>query len=276
MTKEFLQKVKELIKSILAAKPDFYRKKLSSAGIDEAQLETLNESDWNLIPILTKQELANAPYASRCYGEKPGLNKLIFSEEADQYFLIHRTLEEIRQERLPYDGTRPMAIFSNVYEAIERCLYFYEQNVLPLIGEFHNPAVIYATARQYKVDTIFMDRAAIRAFREKLLEILPALKSVTVIDDTFSAEDFEWPADTKLSFVLSIPEIGGVAYACPESIAKKDLVFHPADNVYIEPSALSIITAPRLKACPMLRYRSHLYFEKTPPRCACQKISFKI
>lgn len=276
MDAEFLQKIKELIGLVLAAKPDFYRKKYASAGIDVTRLDTLNESNWNSFPILTKQELAYAPYDSRCYGEKPGLNKLIFSNEADQYFLIHRTLEEIRQEQLPYDGTRPMVIFENVYEAIERCLYFYEQNVLPLIGEFHNPAVIYATARQYEVDTIFMDRAAIRAFREKLLEILPALKSVTVIDDTFSQEDLEWPEKIKLNFTLSIPEIGSIAHACPESIVQKDLIFHPADDVYIEPSALSIITTTRLKACPMLRYRSHIYFEKISPRCLCPKASLKI
>lgn len=274
MTEEFLQKTKELLKSLLDAESDFYREKYISAGINNTQIETLNESNWNTFPVLTKKELALAPYKTRCYGEKSGLNKLIFSQESDSYFLIHRTLEEIREEQLPYEGTRPMAIFENVYEAIERCLYFYERSILPLIGEFHNSAVIYATARQYEVDTIFMDRAAIRAFREELVKILPNFKSVTVIDDAFSQEDFEWPDKIRLNFTLSIPEIGSIAHACFESIPTRKLIFHPASDVYIEPTALSIITTTRLKACPMIRYQSVLFFEEIPSRCHCGKKSF--
>lgn len=276
VTEEFRQKIKELLKTVLAAEPDFYRKKYLSAGLGEEKINTLDESSWNSVPILTKEEISRTPYKNRCYGEGSGLNKLIFCEATDEYILLHRTLEEIRQEKFTLMGERPMVIMADVYEAIERCLYFYENKLLPLIGEFHNSAVIYATARQYEVDALFIDHSGIAAFREKLLEILPGLKSVTVIDSAFAPEDLKWPEKIILNFSLSIPEIGSIAHACPESIKSGNLVFHPADDVYIEPSALSVVSTYRLKACPMIRYKSALFSEKISGNCRCGKMSFRM
>ncbi|MBI4119314.1 MAG: hypothetical protein HY456_00520 [Parcubacteria group bacterium] len=277
MDKKFSEDLKKILKTVIAADVDFYRKKYAQAGLDisESWIEELTEEKFKLLPITTKKEVALAPYRSRLYEEKSGLNKLINCEEAGRYFLIHRTLEEIRRDDLPFAGERPMVLLNDVYEAIERCLFFYEKNMLPLIGEVYNPAVVTATARQYNVDTMFIDHASIVSFRDALLKLNLPLKSVTVIDPAFEKNDFEWPENVKLNFVLSVPETGRIAYACPEATAEKKFIFHPYDDVHIEPG-LAVVTSARLKACPMIRYRSSLFLEEVESKCACNKPALKL
>ena len=112
--------------------------------------------------------------------------------------------------------------------------------------------MVYATAQQYRVDALFIDAASTRNFRTDLLESLPGLKYVTVIDAAFSKSDFEWPETIQPNFILSIPEAGSIAYACPEAAAaRKEFIFHPRPDVFIEPAGLSVITSIRLKSCPL-------------------------
>lgn len=272
---DFLANLKPLLKFIVSAEADFYRKKYSEAGItvSEQWLNDLTEEKFKFIPVVTKKEIALAPYRSRLYEEKSGVNKLINCEEAGRYFLVHRTLEEIGQDDLPFKGERPMVLLNDIYEAIERCLFFYEKNILPLIGEIYNPAVVTATARQYNVDNLFIDHASIVNFRDALLKLNLPLKSVTVIDSAFEKSDFDWPQNIKLNFVISLPETGRIAYACPEAIAERKFVFHPYGDVHIEPG-LAVISSARLKACPIIRYQSYVYLEPADKICGCSRPSF--
>lgn len=276
MDQEFFQKIMDLLVNLWNAEPSFYREKYAWAGFTENNLKTINPVSFKTLPLVTKNELAETRYRDRIYEEKSGLNKLVFSEEANTYFLIHRTLEEIRGDALPVKGERPMVILSNVYEAIEGCLFFYENGTLPLIGEIYNPAVIYSSARQYQIDTLFIDHASILKLRKELLAQPIKIRHVTIIDSSFYTEDLDWPENIEKTFVFSIPEFGRIAYACQEFLQKKELILHPYDDVYIEPSALSILTSTRLKACPMIRYQSAVYIEQADARCNCGKTAFKI
>lgn len=125
MDNDFIGKVKSLLRTITESGQDFYRNKYRHFGA--RFLEDLDEEKFRSIPSVTKQEIAEAPYRSRCYGERSGMHKLIFSEETDAFFLLHRMLEEIREDALPPEGLRSMVALSNAYEAIERCLFFYEK-----------------------------------------------------------------------------------------------------------------------------------------------------
>lgn len=274
MDNAFLKKVQRIILEAFAKKTNFYRIKALSLGIKKKDIEKLDKAVFQTFPITTLKELADTPYSQRLLQEKPGLNKLVFSEGATRYFLIHRTLEEIREDALPLDGTRPLVLMQDVYEAIECCLFFYEHHVLPLIGEILNPSVLYAAAQQYRIDSLYIDHDSITNFREGLLKLDLPLKSVTIIDSGFTAEDLRWPKQFSIHCIMSIPEFGRIAYACPESIVKKLFIFHPYPDIFIEPLKSSILTSTRLHACPMIRYQSSLSFRTTQSQCRCKETSF--
>jgi len=275
MSEEFFGKIKYLLQAIIAGEQSFYRDKYS--GLDLKIIEDLSKDNFSLLPIISKSDLAEAPYKNRCYGEGTGINKLIFFEDNNSYFLIHRTIEEIGKDDLPVVGERPMVILSNVYEAVERCVFFYEKRILPLIGEANNFTVVYATARQYKIDSLFIDHISVEKFRKGLLtEPQNKISHVTVIDSMFLLGDLEWPENIKKAFILSIPEFGRIAFSCPEITKKSGLVLHSYPDVYIEPGALSVLTSSRLWACPMIRYKSTIYMERIVAECKCGLAAFKI
>ena len=277
MSESFLKNLKKLLADVLAAEPEFYRKKYLNAVIDDDCIRNLDEERFKTLPAATKEEIARAPYAGRLYQEGSGITKLIPCVEAGRSFLLHRTLEEIKEDDLPYEGARPMVLMSNMYEAIERCLFFYERNILPLIGEFRNPAVAVSSARQYNIDALVMDHTAVLQYRRMLCALNLNIQSVTVVDSTFHKDDFSgWPPETTKYFVVSFPETGRLAYSCPRAAAEDKLVLHPYPDVYIEPSALSVITSVRFKSCPMIRYRAPVYFEDVRSVCGCGKASFAL
>jgi hypothetical protein len=271
MDNAFLKKLQRIILEAFAKKTNFYRIKALSHGIKKKDIEKLDKEVFQTFPITTLQELADTPYRQRSLQEKPGLNKLVFSEGATRYFLIHRTLEEIRKDALPLDGTRPLVLMQDVYEAIERCLFFYAHHVLPLIGEVLNPSVVYAAAQQYRIDSLYIDHDSITNFREGILKLNLPLKAVTVIDSSFTDSDLKWPKGIKIHYIISLPEFGRVAYACPESVARKKLVCHPYGDTFIEPAKQAILTSVRLRSCSMIRYQSKLTFKAVESQCSCEE-----
>jgi len=257
MKGEFWTELKKLFQAVVGREGSFYRELYSKAGIDENF--SLTPENFASLPAVTGEILAGAPYPERSYKEGSGLNKLVYSDEAGRYFLVHRTLEEIKAASLFVSGKRPLVLRESVYEAIENCLYFYEHNVLPLIGEIHNPAVVLATARQYSVDSLVADHSSIVSLGGELLKLNLPLKEITAVGDVFYGSDFGWPSEINKKFVLSLPETGPLGYSCPKFESGGKITLHPYADVLIEPGALSLVTSVRLKACPVIRYRTSLY-----------------
>ncbi|MBI2036296.1 hypothetical protein HYT17_01590 [Candidatus Microgenomates bacterium] len=274
MPAEFFPELQTILKEVFTKRHNFYRLKYQSAGIDRKSLALFNKETFLKLPLTTFNELAKSPYKNRCLEEKKGLNKLVFSKEADRYFLIHQDLTEIEKEALPIKGVRrPMVLMQDVYEAIEHCLFFYERGILPLIGEVFNPAVVSATAQQYRIDSLVIDSQSTADFRQELLKLNLPLKAVTVVDSAFNANDFKWPKGIKVYCILSLPEFGRIAYGCPEALLKK-ITFHPYEDILIEPAKFAILTSVRLRSCPMIRYQSDLSLKKVESRCSCGQPSF--
>ena len=268
MKEEFWAELKKLFQAVVGREGSFYRKLYSKAGLDESFSPT--PDNFASLPVVTGEILAGAPYPERVYGESSGLNKLVYSDEADRYFLIHRTLEEVKAAALFISGKRPLVLRESVYEAIEHCLYFYEHNVLPLIGEIHNPAVVLATARQYSIDSMVTDHSSVVSLGGELLKLNLPLKEITAVGDVFYSSDFDWLPGAKKKFNLSLPEPGPLGYSCPKSESGGQIVLHPYADVFIEPGALAVVTSVRLKACPVIRYRAPLYLEEISKICGCE------
>lgn len=273
MEKAFIKNLQIIVGTILNKKNDFYKERYKASGIKKGFISSLNEETLHQLPVITLKELALSPFKKRRIEEKPGFNKLVLSTEADRYFIIHRSLEEIKKDSLPLEGTRPLVLFQDVYEALEHCLFFYEQGILPLIGEVGNPAIVYASAKQYNVDSVYLDNQCLKSLLDELLKLNLPIKSITLIDSYINST-YNWPKGITVHYILSLPEFGRIAYACPKTINKKPFVFHPFSDTYIEPSKLSILTSSRLHACPMIRYRSPFSFKETKATCTCNRSSF--
>ena len=70
-------------------------------------------------------------------------------------------------------------LLENIYEALEKALYLYEEGYLPLIGETSNPAVTIVAAKQYQADALICDETSWLKFQKELQKL--SLKSVTVL-----------------------------------------------------------------------------------------------
>ncbi|OGF51602.1 hypothetical protein A3I27_04685 [Candidatus Giovannonibacteria bacterium RIFCSPLOWO2_02_FULL_43_11b] len=276
--KVFLSQFSNLLKTVLSAPADFYREKYKKKGlkISFSDLpDNLNYDFLRELPIVTRQELALTFYHDRIYGEGPAVYKLIKSPEAERSFLLHRTVDEIKKSGLPINGKRPLVLMGDIYEALEHCVYIYEQNLIPLIGEIPNSELIFSVSKQYEADSIFLDRYSIDHYKHDLIRAKLPLKSITLIDSQFCYTDWHWPEGIIIDYILSLPETGRLAFKCPESNRDMDFVFHPFNDVFIEPG-IAVITSSRLQACPMIRYQTNILLYSVAGSCSCGIPSFRL
>lgn len=275
MNKKNLTSLQLLLSRIFTSKENIYKTKYQKAGIERKDVVSLNNEIFTTLPTITLKELAKAPYKTRLLEEKAGFHKLIHSPQTDSYFIIHRTLAEIKKDITPILGKRPLVLMDSVHEAIERCLFFYEKQILPLIGETSNPAIVYETAKQYNVDSLIIDHQSLVTFKNELLQQNLPIKSVTILDTNLTPEDLTWPKEIKVYPIISLPEFGPVAYQCSQSSQKKKFIFHAYDDVFIEPDISSVLTSSRLSACPMIRYKSDVAMKETAKTCMCREKSLQ-
>lgn len=273
MDRSGVNKLRALLTKIYNNKSNFYQNKYKNAGFKKADINKINFETLYELPSVTLEELARASYKTRKLSEEIGFNKLVFSKKANLHFLIHRNLSEIKKSSLPIEGERPMVLMQNVYEAIESCLFLYENKILPLIGEFLNPAVVYATAKQYDIDALYTDHESSLLFKDGLQKLKLKIKSITIVDNSMHEKDMEWPKNSRVHFVLSLPEFGGIAYACEKKVNKK-LHLHAYKDVLIEPGDKAVLTSTRLNACPMIRYLSELNIRAIKDETGCNVPAF--
>lgn len=204
----------------------------------------------------------------------PFFNKLVYDKNTERYVILPRALGEIKTMNLPTDAKRPMVLMKNIYEAIEYCLFCYEHNILPLIGEWGNDAVVVATAKQYNIDGLFIDKESLLKFENLLGGANLPIKRIIIIDRSFEKSDLTRFPATKKDFILSLPETGPFAYLCDKTSGVQN-IFHPYSDVSIKPG-LAVISSSRYKLSPVDNYRADIYLEKTEDICGCGLPSFAI
>jgi hypothetical protein len=276
MKSDFLKKLKLVLAQVYKNKQKFYYQKYSSEGLGKTDITKINEESFSKFPVINLGDLAAVPFENRCYQNKVGFNKLIFSKDTDSYLLIRRSMEEIKNDSFPINGSRPAVIMQDMYESIEKCLFFYEQGILPLIGEVLNPSVVYATLKQYQVDNIFMDCVSVNNFWDEIYKLKLPLKSITVIDSSFENISLKKVKDIELKFIICLPEFGRIAYSCKEKNPSGKATFHPYKDVLVEILESVVLTSVRLQTCPMIRYKSDLLMKEIKSSCKCNEQSFTL
>lgn len=276
MDAQLSKKLQNLLIGIFQNRDNFYKRKYLKAGIEKKKIKSFNWDVFQKLPLTSEKELSSIPYKLRCLKEEQGLNKLVFLKNVNKFLLVHKTLQEIKKDSLPLEGLRPMVITDDSYESLEYCLFFYQQGILPLIGEVINPGILYSMAAQYRIDSLVLDLASKKLFQGELLKLKLPLKSVTLIDSFFSPQELAWPGKINIHYLIALPEFGRIAYLCQESFKKGSFVFHPFEDVLIEAGQKAILTNVNLAACPMIRYQSDLHLEAVVTSCSCRQPSFKL
>ena len=152
--------------------------------------------------------------------------------------LAPRSLIEIGGENFGTEGRRPLVLFADQQEALEKSLWFYAHNILPLIGEPNNfPATLFA-ARRYEIDAMISEPEIAKAFFSHLTREYDTSRIIyiTLIGRRFEISDlqFFYLPGRKLRAVLALPAVGAFAEACREALAQEELWFHPDANSRID------------------------------------------
>ena len=240
---------------------DFYRARVWNGAPPGTPIEDL--------PPLTRSLYATTPFLKRLYRTRGLLTKVAYLNE--QPFLVGRHLEDIASESYGTLGTRPLVAFGSTHESLEKSLWCYSRNVLPLVTN-DDPDITAMLAKRYEADTLITDTATLAALLPALARYygLAHFRFVSVIDSSFNLPLLEkmFPG-AKLSLVLGLPETGGVAHACPEALGEKRLAFHASPHRRIERGDELVVTDDRLLPTPLVRYRTGIRVRFQEPVCSC-------
>ncbi|MSR70871.1 hypothetical protein EXS62_02420 [Candidatus Kaiserbacteria bacterium] len=136
----------------------------------------------------------------------------------DRPYLVARTKEDIAPEDfgdLPCE--RPLVMFESAQEGVEKCVWFYTKNILPLIAE-DNIDIALLSAARFEADALVCDMASLQnlvAAADKH-PIVRTFKKITVIDSSFVGTlqllQREFP-HAERQLILALPETGSLGRA---------------------------------------------------------------
>jgi hypothetical protein len=240
---------------------DFYR----TTVWDTPPPETPHEK---LLPC-TRAQYAAVPFLARLYRTEGLLTKVAY--EGEKPFLIGRHLEDIASESYGALGDRPLVAFSSTHEGLEKSLWCYTRNILPLITN-DDPDITGMLAKRYEVDTLITDTATLSILLPALARhyALARFRRVSIIDHTFNLPLLKkmFP-EAALSLILGLPETGSIASACPEALARGELSFHAAPHRTLERDNTLTFTDDRLLPTPLIRYQPGIAIRFLSPSCGC-------
>lgn len=192
---------------------------------------------------------------------------------ADPPFLVPRRLADIGKENFGVPCERPLVLLADPQEALEKSLWFYAHNILPLVGEANNLAVTVFSARTYGVDAIVSELPIIAEFLPRLETEydLGRIVSLTLIGRRFSYQDLApfFREGRALRALVALPDTGAFAESCRARLAAGELVFHPDATSELDIDAGMLVvskTSDLLR--PVVLQRTTLAARRLEP-CAC-------
>ena len=219
------------------------------------------------IPI-DRSKFEDTPLAGRLYRSPKGFTRIVHGPSP---FLILRGLDDLRSEPLNSSCKRPLVLFLDSGESIEKSLWFYEHDVVPIAGEHSAPEATVLGIRQLGVDAIIADLAMARMFTRSsspdfLREIPLTLCERHVAPDAV----LELMATYKsLQVVLTSPETGAFAVSCPSLITDGACLFHVTRTSIVEFNGVLRITRLLELPTPIIRYESGFFAKPATATCGC-------
>ncbi len=224
------------------------------------------------IPYMTFDVLTETPLERRLYKDIRMMGKLVYRDK--KVLLMTRTMEDIEKESYGVLCKRPLVLFKNRHEGIEKSIWFYEKNILPLISET-NHTITSTLAAQYKIDAILGDTESIvrcTPILEKQYGV-DEIQHIGIVDTYFNLSFLRthFPHAT-LKCTLALPEVGTIGHMCRKSYLDVDTrpVFHPDPLSYVEIIDGEIVISRLVDLpTPIIRYRTELGATQIQKTCQC-------
>jgi hypothetical protein len=168
-------------------------------------------------------------------------------------FLSEWRFSDIAAEFYGDVGQRPLVYLTDPHEAIEKSVWCYDRNVVPLIGEKDSDIAMFA-AEKYQIDSLITDPAAIARIRPYLEKRDTKLRYISIIAPSFAISDLmPYRAFARaVTLVRALPETGAIESANLEKRPR----FAPCGGCLIERDGMLIVTKTRMLVTPVIRYRT--------------------
>ncbi len=209
---------------------------------------------FSSLPMISRADIIATPLSARRYKNERGLVKIV-PEQAGP-FLSEWSFADIGREPWGLVSARPMVYMSNPHEALEKSMWCYERNRVPLIGE-ENTAVAISSASAYDVDSLIADGDSLPKLLPYLQRRTKKLSSISIIGSSFvpsALMPFLQYAEA-VRLLLALPEAGAIA----EAALSEQPVFTLLPGCFAEErEGLLVLTKESLLVTPIIRYRTDI------------------
>lgn len=211
----------------------------------------------------------DTPYLRRLYHTRGLFTKVAY--DGERPFLIGRRLDDIALESYGGTGTRPLVAFSSGHEGLEKSLWCYSKNILPLVGD-DDPDITAMLSARFEADALITDSETLASLLPSLARYyaLDRFRSVSVVDTAFNLSLIRRMfRQAAVSLVLGLPETGAIACACADALREGRTYFHAAPAVRIERERELTFTRDALLPTPLIRYQPGLSIRFVEHPCEC-------
>jgi hypothetical protein len=223
-------------------------------GSDFYKTQWGEKKTFEELPTVSRADFLRVPLSQRRYKNGRALAKIIHTPEGP--FFSEWSFEDIGREPWGIPSKRPMVYLEDSHEALEKSMWCYENNMVPLIGE-RNPNVAVFAAGKYAIDSLITDAVSLPKLLPYLKSRAEKLASLTILGDSFDSPalmSFSELAHT-VRLVLRLPETGMIA----EAPLTERPAFRAAPGVFTESENDALIVtklAPLIT--PIIRYRTDI------------------
>ena len=211
------------------------------------------KTDFSDLPTVSRDNFLYTPLSKRRYKNEKGLVKVVHDSRG--LFLSEWSFADIGREEYGLPAERPMVFLTDPHEAIEKSMWCYERNMLPLVGEKDATITSYAASR-YQIDSLITDAEALVKLASYLESRQEPLDSISVLGSSFSPESLvpyrAYAARVRL--VLSLPETGSFAQAELAAAPR----FETLPGCVVEREETLIVSKETMLVTPVIRYRTEI------------------
>ncbi len=208
-------------------------------------------SEFSRLPTTNRDDFIRTPLARRSY-KLGDFVKIVTTTSG--VFLSAWSLQDIAQEPYGVISKRPGVCVADGHEAMEKALWCYEHDCVPLCAE-QAPDLMLREMETYNTDSIITDAQSIGGLVPYLSGHTLPLKGLSVFGTSFPlallGQCAPFVQETRL--VLSLPETG--AFAVAEFSAQPK--FLPLPDCYIEEmDGELVLTKLHRLVTPIVRYKT--------------------
>lgn len=223
-----------------SARSDFYAKHWDAA------------TEFSDLPVLSRADLMAVPLSRRRYKDERGMVKIVHA--GDAAFLSEWSFEDIGREPWGEVSERPMVLLQDPHAAIEKSMWCYERNRVPLVADKNIEVALFA-AEKYRIDSLITDSVSLPSLLPHLQRMPRQLSCISILGESFQPSEllpFAAYAE-KVRLVLELPETGVIA----EAPLSERPAFVLASNCIAETDeGCLVLTKTALLVTPVIKYRT--------------------